>query len=183
MRRYAAALAAALLLTPLALGAGACTQQADTLAAPPRGDEATLALVALAVDFHKKADLALAAGRPQDARAELGALLDLCDRYNVRTPEGLDVRFDAATRLARLHMEADQLPEAEAAARRGLDGAEDAPPTLFRGYLLQTLADLRERQGDPRGAVDLHTQAIEVFKGVLESGRGGLSPRKEGTTP
>lgn len=168
------------LVLGLALGVafGGCAGTSED-AVYPRGDEATLALVGLAVDHHRKADLALAGGDRQAAREEMEALLATCDRYRVGTVEGLDVRYDAAARLARLHLEDDDPASAESAARRGLEGTAGAPPTLFRGYLIQVLADIRERQGDPRGAVELHSEAIEVFRGVLEAQRGGLPPREQ----
>ena len=150
---------------------------------PPAGDASTLALVALAVDYHKKADLALASGTRGEAKEELEALLVVCERYEIGSVEAWDVRFDAATRLALLHAEDAELDKAEIAANRGLPRSSDAPNTLFRGYLLQTLADIKEKKGDARGAVELHAEAIEVFKGVLESERGGLPPRPEGGTP
>lgn len=165
-------------------GVGCAKAQVDLAGAQSPGDESTMALVAIAVDFHKKADLALAEGRREDARMEMEELLGVCERYQVRTVEGWDVKFDAATRLARLHLEDNNLPAAEVAAQRGLAGADEAPPTLFHGYLLQTLADVKEKQDDPRGSVENHTRAIQVFKGVLDAQRGGLPPRQsDGGTP
>lgn len=164
---------------------GCAKAQTDMASQHAEGDASTMALVALAVDFHKKADLALADGRRDDARREMSELLGVCERYDVRTVEGWDVRFDAATRLARLHIEDGDLTAAEAAAQRGLTDADEAPPTLFHGYLLQTLADIKEKQDDPRAAVEHHSRAIQVFKGVLDAQRGGLPPRPQpdGGTP
>ncbi|MBH25481.1 MAG: hypothetical protein CMH57_13740 [Myxococcales bacterium] len=130
--------------------------------------ERTAALMSMSVGFHKRADLALAEGKRDEAKAEIARLLEHCVEYNVRTPDGYDVLFDAATRLSRMHVEDNELAEAEKAAQRALARGEGAPPSLFLGYLHQALADVLEKKGDARGAVDQHGAAITIFKAILD---------------
>lgn len=127
------------------------------------------ALVSMSVGFHKRADLALAEQNREEAKAEMARLLELCFKYNIRTPDAYNVLFDASTRLAQMHLEDNALKQAEEVARRALAREQDAPPSLFRGYLHQTLADVLERKGDPRGAVDEHGEAITIFKHILDA--------------
>ena len=145
-------------------------------------DERTTALVSLAAGHHKRADIALQEGKRQVAKEEMGFLLSTAQKSGVTTPGGYDVRFDAAGRLARLHLEDEEVPQAEAAALRGLEGAERAPATLFHGHLHQILADVLEKKGDLRGAVEHHGQAIELFKTILETRADPAAGSNNGST-
>lgn len=140
----------------------------------------TTALVSMAVGFHKRADIALLQKRRDDAKAELSKLLVATERADLNTPEAHDVRFDAAARLARLYLEDDALDKAEAVARDGLKREDLAPPSLFRGYLHQALAEILEKQGDLRGAVDEHGVAIAIFQDILNA---NAPPQQQRATP
>lgn len=158
-----------LLILAMALTMGGCSRSAGNLDVQSDATRGA-ALEALAEGHHKRADIALKQERRQDALQEMDSLLSLAEGYRGQTPGSHDVVFDAAARLARMHAEDGDLQKAEAAARRGLAQEDDAPPSLFRGYLHQTLADILERKGDLRGAVDEHTVAIELFKKLLGPG-------------
>jgi len=145
-----------------------CAKQAPGLG-DNRDDQRTPALVAMSVEHHKLADIALGQGDRAGAMGQMSALLDQAEQHRVRTTQGYDVTFDAATRLSRMHLEDGDLAAAETAARRGLEGEAEAPATLFRGYLHQVLGDILEKRGDLKGAVDEHGEAIEIFKAILEA--------------
>ncbi len=129
----------------------------------------TSALISLSTGHHKRADIALRENRRGDAIEEIQQLLVATEKHTVSTPEGHDVRFDAAARLARMHMEDKNFSDAEQVARRGLKREDQAPATLFRGHLHQVLADSLEAQGKLKEAVDEHGQAIEVFTKILDA--------------
>lgn len=153
----------------LTVGAVACSKQGPAGDGDLATERRTPALVAMSIEHHKLADLALDQGDRAEAKRQMSELLDHAERYRVRSAEGRDVTFDAATRLARMNLEDDDLDAAEAAARRGLRDEESAPPSLFRGYLHQVLGDVLERRDDLRGAVAEHEQAIKIFKAILEA--------------
>lgn len=142
----------------------------------PQGQNKALALQSLSTGHHKRADIALQSQDRETARQEMRALLATLQKHETQTALDFDLRFDAATRLAQLHLEDKQLQEAENVARQALQHEDQAPNTLFRGYLHQTLADILEKKGDPRGAVDEHGQAIEIFKAILDRSPGHPSP-------
>lgn len=133
-------------------------------------DERTAALVSMAAAHHKRADLALEHGTRDVAKTEMKQLVAVAEKAGLTTAEAWDVRFDASGRLARLHLEDDEVNEAETAATRGLKGSESAPATLVHGHLYQIYGDVLEKKGDARGAVDQHGKAIEVFKVILNRG-------------
>ncbi len=139
---------------------------------PQRG----AALLSLAEGHHKRADIALRQGQRDDAKAEMNALLDTAEPLRGAAAESYDVIFDGATRLARMHLEDEALDEAEQVARRGLVGEAEAPPSLFRGYLHQVLADILEKRGDLRGAVEQHGEAIVIFKAILDAAPAPATP-------
>ena len=125
------------------------------------------ALVSMSVAYHRRADLALSEGRRDEAKGELERLVAECYRYQIWSDEGLDVLYDSSTRLARMKREDKELSEAVGIAKRALEIRQETP-SLFRGYLHQTMADLLEDDGKPKKAVEEHGRAIEVFKGILE---------------
>ncbi len=126
------------------------------------------ALVSLSAAHHKKADLALHSDDSGTAINEMNQLLGACEQSTLDSPETFDVAFDAATRLSKLHLDRGEVEEAERAARRGLKLDKDAPPSLFKGYLHQTLGDVLEEKKDLKGAVDEHSEAIRIFRALLE---------------
>ncbi len=153
----------------LAVALAACSSQGGR-GDRPVVDERTEALVSLAAAHHKRADLALAQGVRADAKTEMTTLIGAARKAGLTTAEAWDVRFDASGRLARLHLEDEELSEAEAAVVQGLDGADAAPATLVHGHLYQIYGDVLEKKGDARGAVAQHGKAIEVFKVILNRG-------------
>lgn len=164
-RTWSAALTA---LALLICAAGCAGRAPDNIAesAGAHPDQAA-ALVSLAEAHHKRADIALKQGQRSEAMAEMDRLMSTAEPLQGRSADSHDIVFDAATRLARMHLEDEALAKAEAVARRGLADEEEAPPTLFRGYLHQVLAEILEKKGDMHGAVDEHGQAIEIFKAIL----------------
>jgi hypothetical protein len=156
------------LVLALMLVGGCASEPKNEAGIPAPHDEATSALVSLASAHHKRADLALLQGDRPGAKGELRSLVETRLRHPPRNEAAWDVYFDASARLARLHLEDREVGEAEQAARAGLAGEEQAPATLFRGYLHQTLGDVLEQKGDPRGAIEEHGRAIEIFRSILD---------------
>lgn len=160
----------ATMLVMVTLLAGCASREMDSFAGgldepnPVQG----AALGALAEGHHKRADLALQQGQRQEAKAEMERLLTTAEPYRGNLPEGWDVIFDAATRLAHMHREDGKLEDAERVARDGLRDEDKAPTTIFRGYLHQELGNILEARKDMRGAVEEHGRAIELFKVVLD---------------
>jgi hypothetical protein len=160
---------AGVILIALAVGLGACSSQGGRMDRPVV-DERTEALVSLSAAHHKRADLALAQGVRADAKSEMTDLISVARKAGLNTAEAWDVRFDASGRLARLHLEDNELAQAETAVVEGLEGSEGAPATLVHGHLYQIYGDVLEKKGDARGAVTQHGRAIEVFKVILNRG-------------
>ena len=184
LRRAGAALAAIVALCLLCTAPlTGCSSKSPNVAAPQVSSDKRDALSSLAEAHHKRADIALQQGKRAEAFTEIEALLQTAQSHRGATEGGFDVSFDAAARIARMHLEDGDLDKAEAAARKGLDGAEKAPPSLFHGYLHQILADILEQKKDLRGAVDSHGRAIEIFKSILgerqaPSQSGAPSPKE-----
>lgn len=159
-------------LTATLLWLGACAQpESDAGRDLPADPMHGAALVSLAEAHHKRADIALKQDRRDEAKAELGRLLEDAEPHRGELSESWDVLFDTSARLARLHREDKALEKAERVARRGLSGEADAPASIFRGYLHQELGDILEARGDLRGAVEQHGQAIDIFKAILDTRR------------
>ena len=159
-------------LTAALLCLGACAKsEPNDMRSPPADPTQGAALVSLAEAHHKRADIALQQERRDDAKAELGRLLENAEPHRGALPESWDVLFDASARLARLHREDNALTKAESVARSGLRDEEDAPVSIFRGYLHKELGHVLEARGDLRGAVEHHGQAIDIFKTILDAGK------------
>lgn len=142
-------------------------------------EERIPALVSMAAAHHKRADLALQREDRAAARQEMEALIKAAQEHGPPDAEGFDVLFDASARLARMQLEDGAHSDAIQTARRGLAREAEAPPSLFRGHLHQILGDALEANGDPRGAVEEHGAAIEIFRAILERGAPAQKPDPE----
>ena len=138
-------------------------------AAPYSDHDGPAALASLAEAHHARVDLALQKGDRKGAKREVAELIATARQYRSDDDQSQDIVFDAAARLAKLHIEDSEFDSAVEVAAAGLEDADQRPPTLFRGYLHQTLAQALEGKGDPRGAVEEHGRAIEIFKSILKS--------------
>ncbi len=166
----------------------ACARQPEPSAPNMHTQDSKLALMtSLSTSHHKRADLALQQNKRKEAFAELNTLLDQIEKHLPAQAAGhkreiadsYDLVFDASGRLARMHLEDKQLPQAEASARRGIGHAAQAPNTLFKGHLYQILGDILEAKEDPKGAVQAHGEAIEIFRSLLDKTQTPTSATKE----
>ncbi|UUU28374.1 tetratricopeptide repeat protein [Streptomyces sp. DSM 40750] len=111
---------------------------------------------AYAAQARAKARLRL--GRTREAAADLAGLLDVCRTYDDRWGEALVRRTLGECALAE-----GQLTDAETHLTASVTLWETLRLPLPRARTLRTLAELRDRLGDERGAAALRAEAGEVF--------------------
>ena len=131
-------------------------------------DEREVALVSLARSQHTLADLALDRGDVETATNELWIIIEQVKQIDLPTSIVYEVGLDAYIRIVRIHYERGDLVKAITTAEQGLSWSQDAEPSIFRGHLYQLLGDVLKASGDPHGAIEAHTQAVEIFKSLLD---------------
>ena len=191
MRRWLPHLAMAAAIATLAALAD-CTSRDDDGPGPGRitelpqpGPELSQELMlglALARNFHHKADVYLKEARVEEAVAAVRQILGI--KFPAGSPEGEDVLADARARLAKLLVTRGELDEATVIVDQGI--AASSRPSFFvanlhtvRGEVLEAQAARIEERDRP-GAARVRRQAIEAFdraiaieKALMDSLGGG----------
>jgi len=176
----------------LALGAAACGSRTDEDGAarrvtelpqpgPALSQELMLG-IALARNYHHKADVYLKEGRADQALASVRQILSI--PFPSGSAEGEDVQADARARLAKLLVARGELDQALAVVDEGL--AHTKRQSFFvanlhtvRGEVLEARAsriEAEDRAGASaarRQAIEAHDRAIAIEKALLAELAGG----------
>jgi len=168
-----------LVAAAMVLTISSCASPARETPQLDSGSTKGAAVASLAEAHHQRADISLKRGDRKGAKAELERLIVTANENRQQSAESHDIIFDAAARLARLHIEDKEIEKAINVARAGLEHEEASPPTLFRGYLHQVLAQGLEANQDLRGAVEEHGRAIEIFKAILNDEKAPTTKEEE----
>jgi tetratricopeptide (TPR) repeat protein len=152
---------------------------------PELGKQLMVAL-ALAQNYHHKADVYLKQARVDQAAMALRQILTI--QFPPDAPEGVDVVQDARARLARVLVTLGKLDEALAVVDEGIAGARRdsfflANLYTARGEVLEARAVVVEEKDEAaanaarRQAIEAFDRAIEMDKAVMEqlagAGTGG----------
>jgi tetratricopeptide (TPR) repeat protein len=138
--------------------------------------------LALAKNYHHKADVYLKEARFDEAVAALRQILSI--QYPAGSPEGVDVVQDARARLAKLLVTKGQLEEALAVVDEGIASATRQSFFLanlhtVRGEVLEARAVMIEEQDKAaaviarRQAIEAYDRAIAIEKALIEQLAGG----------
>jgi hypothetical protein len=147
----------------IALASTACRKSSNVDASQQAiiGDELMLAL-AQAKNFHHKANVLIADGKPDAAITTVREILAL--RFPSQAPEGEDVRNDARALLAKLLASQGKLDDATAVIGEGLatatrDSFFVANLYTVQGEVHQARAELLAKDADKKPQADIERRA------------------------